>query len=251
MGVIARITQLVRRKPKPAKVTRPFKAATYDVWYKWRYRLSVSWQIGHIRITVYMFVLSSLVDIAIVSWHVSLAKTVADSFGLTYIAMYELTIIIWAAALGVVTLSFLSTVQNRRTLADWLGFLSNRTRKRDWLTTQKTKMLTITRWACYLFFSWQLVTILWWWSVFPNMPEEWHHLEPWRWRPLGPLLKQSWLWALGFLVTIGLERFWFVRRTRVPLLMALGGGFALTLYLLFWATTNLDYWIDFRGWFGS
>lgn len=251
MNVVGRITQLVRRRPKTPKAQRPFKQPKYDWWYRLRYWASVSWQIGHTRISVYMLAVAFVMAVVIVTWHVGLAKTVADSFGLSYIAMYELAILIWGAAFVVVTLAFLSTLENRRTLADWLGFLPDRTRKRVLPTTQVTKMLTITRWACYFFFSWQVITILWWWSVFPNMPSEWHHLAPWRWQPIGPLLKQFWLWVSGFLITIHLERLWFVRRTRVPLIMASVGALFLGLYFLWWATNNLDYWIDFRGWFGS
>ena len=252
MNLVGKLTSLVSKKPKSPKTARPFKAVKFDVWYRPRYWLSVSWQFKHVIITLYMGVMDALMLISLIVWHVGLAKTVADSFAFSYIMMYELTIIIWIAAFGVVVLTFISSAQNRRALADWLGFLPDRTRKRVLPTTKATKMLAIMRWTCYAAFSWQVVTILWWWSIFPNMPDEWHHLEPWRWRPLGPLLKQFWLWVSGFLVvTLMGERVWFVRRTRVALLMALFGATFLTLYLLWWATNNIDLWIDFRRWFGS
>lgn len=251
MSFVSQLTRLIRRKPKESKGTRPFKTTKYDMWYRFRYYMTVTANFGRLKISVYMLVFEFLTVIAVLAWHLGLAKAVADNFGFNFIAMFELTIIIWVASFSATSIVFLSDIQNRRAVLDWFGFLSDRTRKRTLPTSTKTKMLTITRLFCYLIISMQVVIILWWWSVLPNMPESWHNLEPWKWHPLGLILKQFWIWVLGFLVSLGLERFWFVRRTRVPLGLVFVSTYAFTLFMLWWATNNINVWIDLRGWFGS
>lgn len=121
----------------------------------------------------------------------------------------QTTSLLVKAALWILIVMVALQRENRYTILDWLGLLPKHLHQEEFLSEQKPRMLMITRLFCYMLIALSLATFSWW-PGFMNLATNASAGVDW-------LMHFS---LAVFAVTATAEHFWFLKKTRVPLVLA-------------------------------
>lgn len=181
------------------------------------------WKVTYIEITAFVLATTGLL-----TWHIY----VALNRSLGAVNPTRLGLLIWFLAIVLVLWASLSVPANKRRLLIWLGFLPPVTKKESIPLPDQQKMRVIIRWISYAVLACTLAVLVWWHTDFLMEVEG-------NW--IGQLVRLlvSVLLMLGCVVH--LERIWFFRRTRLPLLAAFLAVILLAVVIYDWIV-SLDYW---------
>jgi hypothetical protein len=180
-------------------------------------------RVTYIQTTAFVLALATLI-----TWHVYIVfnRSLGEVVNLT-----RLGLLIWFLAVALVVWASLIVPENKRRFLIWLGFLPPIDKKENVALPDQQKMRYVTRWISYAFLAYTLAMLIWWHTDF---------LIEGTWIGQSIRLMVTVLLMLG--CVMHLERIWFFRRTRLPLLMAFFTSVLLAVVIYDWIK-SFDYWI--------
>lgn len=236
------ILRRIRSRPRDEQAFEPPKYGGPFYLHMFRSYAMLSQRVGRFTLEAWLVLPAAGVLIVLLSWHLVGSGFVSSALALERIDVYYTTLLIWGLCILFLTSSFLTVRINGRLALSWMGFRTSETHRRTVAAVEKPRMLIWTRMFCYMIVAITGTTTLWWLTVLPNLGFGWMQIEPWNWSPGIALLTQMWVWVGPIAASFHLEKMWFIRRTKLPLIMAGAGVFTLIVVVYGWAINNLGYW---------